>query len=68
MKVIWKALFSVNSKIDKFRKNEKGQAFSEYAIIIGVIAVVVIAILILFKDAIVGLFNRIIDALDGVGV
>lgn len=68
MKLFWKMLFNMKRRVDTLKEDEAGQAFSEYAIIIGVIAIVVIAVLIIFKDAIIGLFNRIIDALDGVGV
>lgn len=67
MKLTWKVLFALQEYAMKLRKEEKGQALSEYAIIIGVIAVLVIATLILFKNALVGVFTRIINSLTGVG-
>jgi Flp pilus assembly pilin Flp len=48
------------------RSRQKGQALSEYVIVIGVIALVVIATLVLFRDALIGVFNRIINGLKGV--
>ena len=67
LKLTWKVLFALQEYAMKLRKEEKGQALSEYAIIIGVIAVLVIATLILFKNALVGVFTRIINSLTGVG-
>ncbi len=45
--------------------NEKGQALSEYGVILGIVLVAVIAVLGLFGDAIVGVFNNIIGSLPG---
>lgn len=44
-------------------KNQKGQGMVEYALIIGFVAVVVIAVLILLGPAIAAKFQEIIDAL-----
>lgn len=66
MKVVWKLLFAVQAEISRLRKDERGQALSEYAIVIGVIAVLIIATLVLFKDALIGVFNKIIGSLNGV--
>lgn len=44
-------------------KDEKGQGMVEYALIIGFVAVVVIAVLILLGPAIAAKFQEIIDAL-----
>ncbi|OEF99144.1 hypothetical protein BHF71_10095 [Vulcanibacillus modesticaldus] len=67
MKIIWKAWLSLNIGIEHLKKDEKGQALSEYAIVIGVIAVMIIATLVLLKDSLVGVFTRIINSLNGVG-
>ncbi len=56
-----------NYYLDNWKREEKGQALSEYAIIVGVIAVLIIATLILFKDALKSVFTRIINSLNGVG-
>jgi pilus assembly protein Flp/PilA len=42
---------------------KKGQGMVEYALLIGLIAIVVIAVLILFGNAITAKFQEIIDAL-----
>lgn len=44
-------------------KNEKGQGMVEYALLIGLIAVVVIAVLVLLGPAIAAKFQDIINAL-----
>lgn len=44
-------------------KQEKGQGMVEYALIIGLVAVVVIAVLVLMGPAISAKFQAIIDAL-----
>jgi Flp pilus assembly pilin Flp len=42
---------------------EDGQSLSEYALILAIVVIAVIAILIALKDQIVALFQKIIDAL-----
>lgn len=46
--------------------NKKGQGMVEYALIIGLVAIVVIAVLVLLGPQINVLFTKIIDALKGV--
>lgn len=48
-------------------RDEEGQALSEYGLVIGVIAVAIIAVLGTFREKIEKLFERIGDSLDGVG-
>lgn len=45
--------------ISKLWKEEKGQGMTEYALIIGIIAVAVIVALIVMRDKIKALFNGI---------
>ncbi|MDS0525889.1 Flp family type IVb pilin [Clostridium sp. SHJSY1] len=45
-------------------KEEKGQGMVEYALIIGLVAIVVIAVLVLLGPAISAKFQEIIDALN----
>lgn len=44
-------------------KEEKGQGMVEYALIIGLVAIVVIAVLVLLGPAIATKFQAIVDAL-----
>jgi pilus assembly protein Flp/PilA len=67
MKLLLKGFLHCQYKLEQFGRNEKGQAMSEYAIILGVVAVLIIATLVLFRNALVGLFTRIINAINGVG-
>jgi pilus assembly protein Flp/PilA len=45
--------------------NKKGQGMVEYALLIGLIAIVVIAVLILLGDEIAAIFQNIIDQIQG---
>ncbi len=49
--------------IKRLLQNEKGQALSEYGVILGIVLVAVIAVLGTFGDKIVEVFNNIIDSL-----
>ena len=51
----------------KFLKDENGQGMVEYGLIIGLIAVAVIAVLGLLGPKIAGLFNKVNTTLNGVG-
>ncbi|WBW95961.1 Flp family type IVb pilin [Oceanirhabdus sp. W0125-5] len=45
-------------------KDERGQALSEYALLLGIILLGVIAVVTLLKDKIVALFTKIANALS----
>ena len=59
--LLWLKLF-----LGQFKK-EDGQGMVEYALLIGLIAVVVIAVLVLLGPAIANLFSDIIDSITGAG-
>ena len=44
-----------------FLREEEGQGMSEYALVLGVIAVGVVAVLLVFGEQIVNQFQKIID-------
>ena len=48
-----------------FFREEEGQGMSEYALVLGVIAVGVVAVLLLFGEAIIEQFNNVIDIFTG---
>ena len=50
----------------KSLKNEKGQGMVEYALLIGLVAIVVIAALLLLGPEIAAIFTRITNALTGI--
>jgi len=51
------------SKLLQVFKQEKGQGMVEYALLIGLIAVVVIAVLVLLGPQIARMFQKIVDEL-----
>lgn len=53
----------LKNRITKVLKDRKGQGMVEYALIIGLVAIVVIAVLILLGPAIAAKFQTIVDNL-----
>lgn len=51
--------------LKKILNNEKGQALSEYGVILGIVLIAVIAVLGTFGDTLVNVFNNIISSLPG---
>lgn len=49
-----------------FQKEEEGQGMVEYALIIGLVVIAVIAVLALLGPQIQAIFQQIVDALTGV--
>jgi Flp pilus assembly pilin Flp len=54
----------VKTVMKRLWMEEEGQSLSEYALILAIVVIAVIAILIALKDQIVALFQKIIDALQ----
>jgi pilus assembly protein Flp/PilA len=52
---------------DRLKKDEKGATAVEYGLMVGLIAVVIIAAVTLLGDQLAALFQDISDALPGVG-
>lgn len=52
--------------IRQFVKEEEGLAASEYAIMLGLVAVALIAVVVTFRQSIEGVFTRTSGTLDGV--
>ncbi len=51
--------------IKNFMNEEEGQGMAEYALVLGIIAIGVVAILVTFGDAIVTQFNKVITEFKG---
>ncbi|MDR6551562.1 Flp family type IVb pilin [Paenibacillus qinlingensis] len=66
MRMLYNSYFKLCNFLEDFKKKEEGQALSEYAIVIGVVAVIIIATLVLFRGALTNLFTRIITYMEGV--
>jgi pilus assembly protein Flp/PilA len=56
-------LMNFRNYLRAFSKDEEGQGMVEYALLVGLIAVVVIAVLVLLGPAIAAKFQDIVDAL-----
>jgi pilus assembly protein Flp/PilA len=54
---------NVWTTIKSFIKDERGQALSEYGLILGIIAVAAVAALVALKDKLIEVFDSIKDAL-----
>lgn len=52
-------------KLMNFLKDEEGASMVEYALLVALIAVVVIAALLILGPAIANLFDRVTDELEG---
>ena len=50
--------------LKRFLKDDHGQDFAEYALILGAIAVVALAVLASYKNELINAFNRAIAALQ----
>ena len=48
----------------RFWQDESGQGLTEYALVLALISIGLIAVLIVFRDAIGRVFDRIVDVLD----
>lgn len=53
----------VKEELKRLLVEEDGQSLSEYALVLAVIVIAVIAILATLKDQIIALFEKIVDAL-----
>lgn len=51
--------------VKRFWKDESGQGLTEYALVLALISIGLIAVLIVFRDAIGRIFDKITDVLDG---
>ena len=49
----------------RFWTDESGQGLTEYALVLALISIGLIAVLIVFRDAIGRVFDRIVEVLDG---
>lgn len=51
----------------QWRQDQSGQALTEYALILAVIAIAVVAVMTLLGDQITDVFNSVLEALGGGG-
>jgi pilus assembly protein Flp/PilA len=49
----------------RFWNEDAGQGLTEYALILALVSIGLIAVLVVFRDAIGGIFNRIAQVLQG---
>jgi pilus assembly protein Flp/PilA len=53
------------SLFTKFWHEESGQGLTEYALVLALVSIGLIAVLVIFRDAIGGIFDRIAQVLRG---
>ncbi|KJR45867.1 hypothetical protein UF75_3738 [Desulfosporosinus sp. I2] len=56
----------MKEKLVRLIRDEEGQGMVEYGLIIGLVAIVIVAALATMSGSITGIFDRISAALDGV--
>jgi pilus assembly protein Flp/PilA len=59
-----KGVFTMLKKIKGLFKEEEGQGMTEYGLILALIALAVIGALVLFREQITALFNKVKDAMS----
>lgn len=52
------------SSVAKFAQDEEGQDIIEYGLLAAFIAIVVAVLLVLFKDPLKGIYQKVLDALN----
>ena len=57
------ALTYMKAYLGKYIKNEKGQTMVEYGLIIGLIAVALIAVFVVFNPAVTDMYEQIIEGI-----
>lgn len=50
--------------VKRLMKEEEGQGMTEYGLIIGIVSVVLIGVLVLFRDKLESIFNQITNSAD----
>ena len=55
----------MHSMVAKFWNDESGQGLTEYALILALVSVGLIAVMVVFRDSIGGIFDRIAEVLEG---
>lgn len=53
------------SLFERFWHEDSGQGLTEYALVLALVSVGLIAVLIIFRDAIGGIFDRLAQVLEG---
>jgi pilus assembly protein Flp/PilA len=51
--------------LKRFWNDESGQGLTEYALVLALVSVGLIAVLVLFRDAIGRVFDRVVEVLEG---
>lgn len=59
-------IFAGKNLLSKVRREEKGQALVEYALIIALVAVVVIAVLVILGHSVSNTLNNVANSVGGV--
>lgn len=64
-KIIYFRLWQIKEKSNKFLKNENGQGTTEYAILVGVLVVIAILAIAIFRPKLEELWNAIAEGING---
>ena len=58
-----KLFVSLQSRVMELRDRQEGQAFAEYGLLLAIVAIGLLAVLAIFRNALIGVFNTVANAL-----
>ena len=58
-----KLFVTLQSRVMELRDRQEGQAFAEYGLLLAIVAIGLLAVLLVFRNALIGVFNTVANAL-----
>ena len=58
-----KLFVSLQSRVMELRDRQEGQAFAEYGLLLAIVAIGLLVVLAVFRNALIGVFNTVANAL-----
>jgi len=58
-----KLFVTLQSRVMELRDRQEGQAFAEYGLLLAIVAIGLLVVLAVFRDALIGVFNTVANAL-----
>jgi len=58
-----KLFVTLQSRVMELRDRQEGQAFAEYGLLLAIVAIGLLVVLAVFRNALIGVFNTVANAL-----